>query len=253
MEQIVLRDGDQVFTTSEIIAENAEVEHRSVLQLVGKYEGDLNEFGQVAFEMRPGYNNSQVRIARLNEQQSTLLLTYLRNTETVRAFKKNLVKAFYDMANQLQNAKPQGEELLALAVIEARQVLEAKTKEIEAKTKEIETLTPRAEAWDTFVSATGDYSVEEAAKILSRDDRINIGRNRLFEFMGEIGWLYRWGKRKSWHAYQGQVDNKRIVLRMSPVFQNHKTGELERPAPTVRLTAKGVEQLHHKLLEVALV
>lgn len=33
----------------------------------------------------------------LNEQQATLLLTYLRNTTVVRAFKVALVKAFYKM------------------------------------------------------------------------------------------------------------------------------------------------------------
>ena len=115
--------------------------------------------------------------------------------------------------------------------------------------QELETVKPLAEAWDTLAGAKGDYSVAEAAQVLSRDERITIGRNRLFEFMGELGWLYRHGKRRSWHAYQPQVENGRIVLKMSPAFQNAKTGELERPAPTIRLTAKGVEALRTKLLE----
>lgn len=115
--------------------------------------------------------------------------------------------------------------------------------------QELEAAKPLAEAWDTLAGAKGDYSVAEAAQVLSRDERITIGRNRLFEFMGELGWLYRHGKRRSWHAYQPQVENGRIVLKMSPAFQNAKTGELERPAPTIRLTAKGVEALRTKLLE----
>lgn len=49
---------------------------------------DFEDFGQVAFETRPGYNNSQVRFALLNEQQATLLMTFQRNTDQVRAFKK---------------------------------------------------------------------------------------------------------------------------------------------------------------------
>ncbi|EHZ84787.1 phage protein [Streptococcus pneumoniae 8190-05] len=36
-----------------------------------------------------------MKIYRLNEQQATLLITYLRNTEPVRKFKMNLVKAFF--------------------------------------------------------------------------------------------------------------------------------------------------------------
>jgi len=110
-------------------------------------------------------------------------------------------------------------------------------------------LTPKAEAWDTLAGAKGDYSVEEAAKMLSRDEQISIGRNRLFNFMGELGWIYRWGKRQSWHAYQPQVDNGRLVLRIASAFQNQKTGEMELPAPTIRITAKGVEVLRTQLLK----
>lgn len=110
-------------------------------------------------------------------------------------------------------------------------------------------LEPKAQAWDTLAGAKGDYSVAEAAQVLSRDDRITIGRNRLFEFMGQIGWLYRGSPRNSWHAYQDQVDNGRLVRRMSSAFQNQKTGELELPAPTIRVTAKGVEALRTRLLE----
>jgi|SRR5690625_373790 len=110
-------------------------------------------------------------------------------------------------------------------------------------------LAPRAEAWDTLAGAKGDYSVAEAAQVLSRDEKISIGRNRLFEFMGQIGWLYRGNPRNSWHAYQDQVDNGRLVRRMSSAFQNQKTGELELPAPTIRITAKGVEALRTRLLK----
>ncbi|MCP1639667.1 hypothetical protein J2T50_001376, partial [Streptococcus gallinaceus] len=37
----------------------------------------------------------------LNEQQATLLVTYLGNTEPVREFKKNLVKAFFELRNEV--------------------------------------------------------------------------------------------------------------------------------------------------------
>ena len=122
--------------------------------------------------------------------------------------------------------------------------------ELHQQTKqELEAAKPLAEAWDTLAGAKGDYSVAEAAQVLSRDDRITIGRNRLFEFMGHIGWLYRGKPRNSWHAYQDQVDNGRLVRRMSSAFQNQKTGELELPAPTIRITAKGVEALRTRLLE----
>lgn len=93
--------------TSETIAHGSGVEHRAVLQLVNTYEQDLQQFGQTAFEMRSGQRRPQggtgrpVRVAVLNEPQSTLLMTFMRNTEQVVAFKVALVKAFYQMAQQL--------------------------------------------------------------------------------------------------------------------------------------------------------
>ena len=48
-----------------------------------------------------------MKIYRLNEQQATLLITYLKNTEPVRAFKKALVKAFFEMRDELAKFKLQ--------------------------------------------------------------------------------------------------------------------------------------------------
>ena len=42
-----------------------------------------------------------MKIYRLNEQQATLLITYLKNTAPVRKFKKNLVKAFFELRNEV--------------------------------------------------------------------------------------------------------------------------------------------------------
>lgn len=135
-----------------------------------------------------------------------------------------------------------GPELIASALIEAQKVIE------QAQAQVIE-LTPRAEAWDVMASASGDYAVDEAAKILSRDPGITIGRTRLFTFMGEIGWLYRHGARNRWHAYQTAVESGRLVERVSAAFLNQRTGEMEVPAPTIRVTAKGLQALRDALLK----
>jgi phage regulator Rha-like protein len=51
--------------------------------------------------MRAGYNNSKAGVALLNEQQTTLLITYMRNNEVVREFKKRLVSEFFTMRSAL--------------------------------------------------------------------------------------------------------------------------------------------------------
>ena len=91
---------DDVYTTSEVVAEHAEVQHHAVQQLISTYKKDFEEFGKVAFEMRPlpgSKTGQRTTVYHLNEQQATLLMTYLRNNKTVRGFKKELVRQFYAM------------------------------------------------------------------------------------------------------------------------------------------------------------
>lgn len=97
--------GAEPFTTSNVIAQQAKVKHHAVQVLIQKYENDLKEFGKVSFEMRASESsktNQSELIYHLNEEQATLLMTYLKNTVPVRKFKKELVRQFYAMRTELQ-------------------------------------------------------------------------------------------------------------------------------------------------------
>ena len=105
MESIVTLSGGMPVVSSTAIAEGIGREHESVIKLIRRNLGDFEEFGGVGFEIRPfetagGTQNRE--IALLNEQQATLLMTYMRNNEVVRAFKKRLVRAFYEMAQRVR-------------------------------------------------------------------------------------------------------------------------------------------------------
>jgi len=89
------------YTTSEIIAQGAEVDHHAVQQTLAQYADDFKELGVFAFEMRKPPKGSKggrpQKIYHLSEEQATLLITYLQNTPVVRAFKKELVRQFFQM------------------------------------------------------------------------------------------------------------------------------------------------------------
>lgn len=51
--------------------------------------------------MRPLPSGQQAKDYILNEQQATLLITFLKNTEQVATFKENLVKAFFEMRDEV--------------------------------------------------------------------------------------------------------------------------------------------------------
>ena len=141
-----------------------------------------------------------------------------------------------------QPAELSGPELMAKALVEAQATLEAannKVRELEAPAK----------SWNTMAAQGGDYSVSAAAKTLSRDPNIRIGRDQLFKFMRELGWIFRTtGRRAHWEAYQDKAINTgRLAHKLSRPFLNEKTGEMEQPAPTVRVTPKGLHELHQHL------
>lgn len=111
MYELVELKGNQAFTNSKVIAEGTNVKHHAVQQIISKYESDFAEFGQVAFEMRAlkqarGANFEKVYL--LNENQATLLMTYMRNSEITRKFKKELVRQFYAMRDFIFERQTQG-------------------------------------------------------------------------------------------------------------------------------------------------
>ncbi|WP_244370779.1 Rha family transcriptional regulator [Citrobacter koseri] len=92
-------------TNSIAIADGVKRDHDTIIKLIDRNKSDLEEFGKVGFEIRAGYNNAKVRVALLNEQQTTLLITYMRNNDVVRKFKKKLVAEFFRMRGALASKK----------------------------------------------------------------------------------------------------------------------------------------------------
>ena len=112
MTIVIIKDGDAV-TTTLAIAEGTLNDHASVIALARRYQSDLEDFGLVRFEIRPRevgqHGGGDTEYAILNEPQSTLLLTFMRNTDIVRAFKKKLVREFWEMVQQRNQPMTQAE------------------------------------------------------------------------------------------------------------------------------------------------
>ncbi|RPA64893.1 hypothetical protein EF294_07365 [Gordonia oryzae] len=126
---VLVDDTGKPFTTSLIVASGTEVEHASVIKLIRNNLADFEEFGPIGFEIQKGRALPQggfakaTEYATLNEAQATLLLTYMRNSDIVRQFKKRLVAGFYTMREQLTR---QRSEVAPLTPLEyARKLVDA--------------------------------------------------------------------------------------------------------------------------------
>lgn len=134
-----------------------------------------------------------------------------------------------------------GPELMAKALLEAAET-------IKASDRRVLELTPKAEAFDSFLSTSGDYSVNEAAKILARDHSIMTGEKRLRSKLEEWGWIYRQSGVP--RAKQVQIENGRMTEKASFYF-HPETGEKVAKEPQVRITPKGLAAIRDKWMAVA--
>ena len=229
---VVMNDTGSPVTTSLAIADGIDRDHKHVIRLVRNNIVDLQEFGGVRFEIRPFETpgGAQHReIAVLNEQQATLLLTYMRNNDVVRAFKKALVKAFYEMA---RNRQPQNPAALSRTEI-LQMALEAETERQELA-EEVQSLLPKAAFHDRVAVAEGNISMGEAAKVLGF-----TGRNRFMDKLREKRWLTRKNE-----PYQDKIEAGLMAVKLGS-FRHPEHGIKQSVTP--RVTGKGLTRLE-KLL-----
>lgn len=104
---------------------------------------------------------------------------------------------------------------------------------------------PAVMAWSELEHADGDYSVSDAAKILSRAG-IRTGRDRLFTTLAGLGWIYRQRGDQRWRAYQRAVDAGHLAERIQH-YDHPRTGETVIGVPQVRVTPRGLRDLHQRL------
>ena len=95
--QLVTLQGNEVFTTSKIIADGTNNQHHAVRELIKKYKSDIEDFGTLFILNEESTGGRPAELFLLNEEQATFVITLLRNSKVVVKFKKELVRQFYAM------------------------------------------------------------------------------------------------------------------------------------------------------------
>lgn len=234
MELVTLHAGQPV-TTSLAIAAGTHNEHASVIKLVRSYLSDLEEFGRVRFEIAPFETAGGVQhreVAILNEQQSTLLLTYMRNSDIVRSFKKALVKAFFRLAQQARQPDPM--QVLNDPVA-MRSLLLGYSEKVLALEDQVEAMTPKVQALARIAEAgAGAVCITNAAKALQMQPR------QLFSLLGQRRWIYKRPGGAAWLAYQDKIRSGVLEHKVTTVSRSDGT---EKVVEQVLITPKGLAKL----------
>lgn len=191
----------------------------------------IEEFGRVGFEIAPfetAGGQQQREIAVLNEQQSTLILTYMRNSDIVRRFKKSLVKAFYELHGQRQA------DYASLSTMQILQIAMQSEKERLALAEKIEEMLPKANGYDLIAGIDGSLCMTDAAK------ELQIKPKQLITWLSCNEWIYKRAGSATWIGYHDKIQQGLIEMKAA-IYQNSAGEDCQRPQ--VRITGKGLAKL----------
>jgi phage regulator Rha-like protein len=191
-----------------VIADNTNIKYESIRDLIRKYKDELESFGEIPFTDFKSAKQTQGRIkqvAELNEQQSTLLITFLKNTKEVVAFKVNLVKAFFIMKEKLEgNHQPNNTNLENMVV---------KTLENMSASMQIQTELMRSIKSDTYVLKKSARSVDYVLGEVFNDSQ---------QIMGDIDSIHETLERNTRYidSYQTEAIRDKISKKASEIEED---------------------------------
>lgn len=122
----------------------------------------------------------------------------------------------------------------------ARMVIDSEAAAAESAARVLE-LEPPARAWTSLADSAGDYSLRDAAQILTRDHGVETGQNRLMDTLRDWGWVD--GKDI---PYQRVVDQGLLRSKVQS-YEHPRTNVRALAKPQIRITTKGLERILTRL------
>lgn len=242
MNAIVFKgQNDQVLTNSLLVAEKFEKEHKHVLdtirQILAAENSATKFFSETTYENRgKGYP-----MYIMNRDGFSLLVMGFTGEKALQ-FKLEYIDAFNKMEKAIRTGGfqiPQNfSEALRLAAVQAEQM--------EAQQQQIEAMKPKALFADAVATSDRSCLIAELAKVLQQNG-VNIGQNRLFEWLRRNGYLCSKGE------YYNQPTQRAMELGL---FEVKKTS-ITKPdgsvlvSTTTKCTGKGQIYFVNKFLQKA--
>lgn len=193
MSDIVLsmQSGEPV-ASSRQIADNFEKRHDHVMRDIDAMKKDVPNFGEMFFETTAPDSYGREQKTYLMNRDGFTLLAMGFTGKTALEWKLKYIAAFNEMEKKLAD-QPQltRSQLLATALIAAHE-------ELEEKDKQIETMKPKVLFADAVSASKKSILVGEMAKLLSQNG-IQMGQNRLFDWLRRNGYLIKDPKRSDYN------------------------------------------------------
>lgn len=231
----------QKYLDSREVAEMVGKEHNKLLRDIRVYitQLDASKVGHTDFFTESQYTDKSNRqkpcylVTKKGCEFIAHKLTGVKGTE----FTAKYINRFHEMEDTIKTQLPQGNDLIALAVIEAQKM-------IAERDKQIERMKPK-EVFADAVSASKDaILIGDLAKLISQNG-YRTGQNRLFDWLRKNGYLIKSGSSRN-RPVQRYVEQGLFEVKETAI--NMPNGNV-RTALTTKVTGKGQLYFVNKFLQ----
>lgn len=231
----------QKYLDSREVAEMVGKEHNKLLRDIRVYITQLNasKVGHTDFFTESQYTDKSNRqkpcylVTKKGCEFIAHKLTGVKGTE----FTAKYINRFHEMEDTIKTQLPRGNDLIALAVIEAQKM-------IAERDKQIERMKPK-EVFADAVSASKDaILIGDLAKLISQNG-YRTGQNRLFDWLRKNGYLIKSGSSRN-RPVQRYVEQGLFEVKETAI--NMPNGNV-RTALTTKVTGKGQLYFVNKFLQ----
>lgn len=232
---------EQTITSLEV-AEMVEKDHNKLLRDIRNYIEQLGQskIGHTDFFTESTYITAQNKtmpcynVTKKGCEFIAHKLTGIKGAE----FTAKYINRFHDMENIIRNRIPQGKELLALAVLEAK-------KTIEQQNEQIKEMKPKAVFADAVAASHTSILIGDLAKLIKQNG-VEIGQKRLFAWLRNNGYLIK-QKGTSWNM-PTQKSMKQGLFEVKESTSVNPDGSV-RINRTTKVTGKGQQYFINKFLQ----
>ena len=199
--KITTSNGELVVSSRQV-AENFGKEHSKVIRSI---EGIANFGDTQGMFHKVSYVNEQngqeYKEYIMNRDGCSLLVMGFTGKEAME-WKIKYINAFNEMERKL--AKPQltPAEQMAQGLIAAQQLLEEKSKQVAHLAMTIEEQKPKVLFADAVSASKTSILIGDLAKLI-RQNGVEVGQKRLFEWLRNNGWLMKSGNSKNMPTQRG--------------------------------------------------
>ncbi|WP_222720161.1 phage antirepressor [Actinomadura sp. HBU206391] len=224
----VLVDGEPWFVAADVCAILAIGNPSQAVSYLDDDERDTTLISSEGGQQRP--------VNIINESDLYSLILRSRKPEA-RAFKRWITAEVLPAIRRTGGYATTGFQI-PRSFAEALELAAQQARELETSRNTIQELEPAAAAWDVLASATGDYSLREAAHILNRDPAISSGQNRLMRSLRALGMVDRRGIPYAKHSAH--------LVERTTSYEHPRTKE-PKLSTQIRITVQGLRYLHKRL------